>query len=72
MEILFHHAGNPFGNHIREKAIAEAVRVMRPGGRLMIADIKGTRHHQAQLAKTGFSDVTGVGWDGVSGGAVPG
>jgi arsenite methyltransferase len=48
----------------REKAIDEAVRVLRPGGRLMIADIRGTRHYQAQLAKLGMSNVTRcrLGW----------
>jgi arsenite methyltransferase len=42
----------------------EAVRVLRPGGRLMIADIRGTRHHQAQLAKLDMSNVTRcrLGW----------
>src|SRR6516225_3068973 len=39
----------------REKAISEAVRVLRPGGRLMIADLRGTRQHQAQLAKLGMT-----------------
>jgi SAM-dependent methyltransferase len=55
---------NISGRAGREKAIDEAVRVLRPGGRLMIADIKGTRHHQAQLAKFGMSDVTRsrLGW----------
>jgi SAM-dependent methyltransferase len=48
----------------RKKAVDEAVRVLRPGGRLLIADIRGTRHHQAQLAKIGMSDVTRsrLGW----------
>jgi ubiquinone/menaquinone biosynthesis C-methylase UbiE len=48
----------------REKAVDEAVRVLRPGGRLLIADIRGTRNHQAQLAKIGMSDVTRsrLGW----------
>ena len=48
----------------REKAIDEAVRVLRPGGRLMIADVRATRPHQAQLAKIGMSDVArrGLGW----------
>jgi SAM-dependent methyltransferase len=48
----------------REKAIDEAVRVLRPGGRLMIADIRGTRRHEAHLAKIGMSDVArrGLGW----------
>jgi ubiquinone/menaquinone biosynthesis C-methylase UbiE len=48
----------------REKAIDEAVRVLRPGGRLLIADIMATRHHQTRLAKTGMSDVARrrLGW----------
>ncbi len=48
----------------REKAINEAVRVLRPGGRLMIADIRGTRQHQVRLAKMGMSAVTRsrLGW----------
>jgi ubiquinone/menaquinone biosynthesis C-methylase UbiE len=48
----------------REKAVYEAVRVLRPGGRLLIADIRGTRQHQAQLAKIGMSDITRrrLGW----------
>src|SRR5438874_9219074 len=41
----------------REKAISEAVRVLRPGGRLQIVDVRGTRPHQAQLAKIGMHDV---------------
>ena len=43
----------------REKAVSEAVRVLRPGGRLLIADVRGTRPHQAQLAKIGMNEVTG-------------
>lgn len=48
----------------REKAISEAVRVLRPGGRLMIADIRATRQHQGQLAKIGMNDVacSRLGW----------
>jgi ubiquinone/menaquinone biosynthesis C-methylase UbiE len=48
----------------REKAVDEAVRVLRPGGRLLIADIRATRQHQARLAKLGMTDVTrrGLGW----------
>lgn len=48
----------------REKAIVEAVRVLRPGGRLVIADIRATRQHEAQLAKLGMRDVARrrLGW----------
>jgi ubiquinone/menaquinone biosynthesis C-methylase UbiE len=48
----------------REKAINEAVRVLRPGGRLLIADIRATGQYQAQLAKLGMNDVArrGLGW----------
>jgi arsenite methyltransferase len=55
---------NISGRADREKAVYEALRVLRPGGRLLIADIRGTRQHQAQLAETGMSDVTRrrLGW----------
>ncbi len=43
----------------REKAVSEAVRVLRPGGRLLIADVRGTGAHQAQLARLGMNEVTG-------------
>jgi ubiquinone/menaquinone biosynthesis C-methylase UbiE len=42
----------------RKKAIAEAVRVLRPGRRLMVADISGTRDYAAQLRELGMNDVT--------------
>ena len=48
---------NISGSSDREKAISEAVRVLRPGGRLMIVDMRGTRQYQAQLARSGMSDV---------------
>src|SRR6516165_5562 len=49
---------NIAGRAGREKAVDEAVRVLRPGGRLMIADIRGTRQHEAHLAEIGMSDVS--------------
>ena len=55
---------NISGRAGREKAISEAVRVLRPGGRLMIVDVRATRQHQAQLAKSGMNDVARrwLGW----------
>jgi SAM-dependent methyltransferase len=50
---------NISGHAGREKAISEAVRGLRPGGRLMILDVRATRHYQAQLAKIGMNDVAG-------------
>ncbi len=48
----------------RDRAIEEAVRVLRPGGRLPIADVRGTRQYQAHLIKVGMSDVSRrrLGW----------
>jgi SAM-dependent methyltransferase len=45
------------GSAGREKAIDEAVRVLCPGGRFLIADVRATRQHQTRLAKLGMSDV---------------
>lgn len=42
----------------REQAIREAVRVLRPGGRLLVVDVRGTRQHQVQLGALGLHDVT--------------
>jgi ubiquinone/menaquinone biosynthesis C-methylase UbiE len=47
---------NISGSAGREKAINEAVRVLRPGGRLMIADIKATGQYYAELAKLSMND----------------
>jgi SAM-dependent methyltransferase len=48
----------------REKAIDEAVRVLRPGGRLMIADVRGTRQYEGRLVQIGMRDVSRrrLGW----------
>ena len=55
---------NISGRAGRDKALAEAVRVLRPGGRLLIADIWATRHYQARLVTLGMSDVARrrLGW----------
>jgi ubiquinone/menaquinone biosynthesis C-methylase UbiE len=55
---------NISGRAGREKAINEAVRVLRPGGRLMIADIRATGQYQALLGKIGMNDVarSRLGW----------
>jgi ubiquinone/menaquinone biosynthesis C-methylase UbiE len=48
----------------REKAIDEAVRVLRAGGRLLIADLWGTRQYAARLTKLGMLGVSrrNLGW----------
>jgi len=48
----------------REKAVSEAVRVLRPGGRLLIVTCEATRHHRAQLAGMGMTEVARrrLGW----------
>lgn len=48
----------------QEKAIEEAVRVLRPGGRLMIADLRATRHYCTHLARLGMTDIShrSLGW----------
>src|SRR5215813_13154486 len=55
---------NISGRAGREKAISEAVRVLRPGGRLLIVDVRATRQYQTQLARLGMHDVArrGLGW----------
>jgi arsenite methyltransferase len=48
----------------RMKAIGEAVRVLRPGGRLMIADIRATGDYIAGLKELGMNEATrrNLGW----------
>jgi cyclopropane fatty-acyl-phospholipid synthase-like methyltransferase len=45
------------GRSGRERAIEEAVRVLRPGGRLMIADLWATRLYRNHLMRLGLIDV---------------
>src|SRR5215472_8876003 len=55
---------NISGRAGREKALDEAVRVLRSGGRLLIADVRATRQHQTRLARIGMSAVARrrLGW----------
>jgi arsenite methyltransferase len=55
---------NIIGNAGRAKAIEEAWRVLKPGGRLAIADIKATSHYQETLRSLGASDIARrrLGW----------
>jgi arsenite methyltransferase len=48
----------------RDKAIDEAVRVLRPGGRLVLADIQATRRYHERLVILGMDDVVrrSLGW----------
>jgi arsenite methyltransferase len=59
--LVVHNISDPLG---REKAISEAARVLRPGGRLVLADIFFTNHYARQLRELGWTDVArrNLGW----------
>ena len=42
----------------RDKALEEAVRVLKPRGRLMIADIRATKRYAEHLRELGMTDVS--------------
>ena len=48
----------------RAMAIDEAIRVLRPGGRLLIADLSGTRTYARRLAELGMAEISrrSLGW----------
>jgi len=48
----------------RTAAVDEAVRVLRPGGRLLLADLSGTRAYERRLVGLGMAEIgrRGLGW----------
>lgn len=43
---------------LRLKAVDEALRILEPGGRLVLVDIRGARHYAAHLRAAGATEVT--------------
>ena len=59
--LAIHNIRDPDG---RRKAIEEALRVLKPGGRLLIADFRATTEYASRLRELGASDVEerSLGW----------
>jgi arsenite methyltransferase len=55
---------NIHSNAARAQAIAEAWRVLKPGGRLAIADIRATARYAGTLSELGATGIArrGLGW----------
>ena len=55
---------NVRGREARARAVAEAARVLRPGGRLLLADMRATGGYPRQLAQLGMTGVSrrSLGW----------
>jgi ubiquinone/menaquinone biosynthesis C-methylase UbiE len=55
---------------LRQEAVDEIVRVLKPGGRLAIADINNTKEYQRRLSDLGMEDVKArsMGWEAWYGG----